>query len=280
VHGADIDHCAGVGWAHRLLFRVIMRGADRIIACSEALARETSEVFPEVRAKLTWVHNGLDASRYEEIRKLDAVPKPFVLCVCRHVHKKGVDTLLQAFALIRDDVPDQSLVVVGDGPLLSEHKALARRLQIEHRVLFTGEVPHWDTQSFFSQCELFVLPSRAEPFGVVLLEAAYYSKPIVCTRVGGVPEIITNGVDGIVVEPDDPRGMAAQILRLLRDRELGQRLGDAAHDTLLARFLWRSRIQEYIDIFEGSRGHSLAVASQETPSPTSNRGRVASADMR
>jgi glycosyltransferase involved in cell wall biosynthesis len=278
VHGADVDGCAGADWIHRLLFRGIMRGADRIVACSEALARQTAEAFPEVREKVTWVHNGLDPSRYVEARE-SAVPQPFLLCVCRHVHKKGVDTLLRAFALIRDDAPDVSLVLVGDGPLFREHKGLAARLQIEDRVVFMGEVAHSDVPPFFSKCTLFVLPSRAEPFGLVLLEAAYHSKPIVCTRVGGVPEIITSGVNGLLVESDDPSAMAAQILTLLRNDELARRLGGAAHATLFARFLWKDRIQDYIDIYEGRRGPSLDKEEQETRSAV-RHDPVASVDLR
>ena len=96
-----------------------------------------------------------------------------------------------------------------------------------------------------------MLPSRAEPFGLVLLEAAYHKKGIVCTRVGGVPEIITDGVNGVLVEPDDPAGMAAQIVALLRNPELAERLGDQAYATLMTRFLWKDRIHDYIEIYEG-----------------------------
>ena len=108
-------------------------------------------------------------------------PGPSCWRVCRHVRKKGVDTLLHAFALVLRDVPELSLVLVGGGPLLEEHKALARRLRIEHQVVFMGEVSHAEVSAFFAACTLFVLPSRAEPFGIVLLEAAYYGKAIVGT---------------------------------------------------------------------------------------------------
>jgi glycosyltransferase involved in cell wall biosynthesis len=173
-----------------------------------------------------------------------------------------------------------SLVLVGDGPLLSEHKILATRLQIERQVLFVGEVAFKNVPSYFAQCTVYVLPSRSEPFGLVLLEAADYGKPIVCTRVGGVPEIITDGVDGVIVEPDDPASMAAEILTILRDGDLGRRLGNAARETLVARFLWKDRIRDYIEIFQGSAGPSLSVGLQERQSSASHDERVASADIR
>ena len=184
----------------------------------------------------------------------------FVLCVCRQVHVKGVDVLLKAFALIHNEVPDVSLVVVGDGPLLAEHKALAARLAIAHRVVFKGEVSHSDVPGFFSTCALFVLPSRSEGFSITLLEAAYHGRPIVCTRVGGSPELISDGINGLLVEPDDPAAMAAHMLTILRNEELARRLGEAARETVRARFLWKDRIQDYIDIYEGRPGlHSSRV---------------------
>jgi glycosyltransferase involved in cell wall biosynthesis len=256
VHGADIDSYAQLGLVERWLFRRIMRGADRIVACSGALARQTIEAFPDTRGKVSYVYNGVNLAHYVPVPHTRALPRPFLLGVCRHVRKKGVDTLLRAFAVVARDVPELSLVLVGAGPLLDEHKALARSLRLEDRVAFMGEVAHDEVSSFFAACTLFVLPSRAEPFGLVLLEAAYHGKAIVATRVGGVPEIIASGVNGVLVEPDDPGGMAAQILTLLNQPELARQLGGRARQTLATRFLWEERILDYIAIFEGRPGPS------------------------
>jgi L-malate glycosyltransferase len=265
VHGADIDSYERASWLNRWLLRSIVSGADRVVACSAGLARQTAAVFPEHASKISWVHNALDVQRYrvsgETTRPL---PQPFILCVCRHVLKKGVDTLLRAFALVQRDVPEVSLVLVGDGPLLAEHRALARTLQIDQRVVFMGDVPHAQVSSIFERCALFVLPSRSEPFGIVLLEAAWHGKPIVATRVGGVPEIITDGTDGLLIEADDPKDMARRIVMLLRDPERAARLGRAAHRTLHERFMWKDRIRDYIDIFEGAPGPALMVAAGST----------------
>jgi glycosyltransferase involved in cell wall biosynthesis len=269
VHGSDITDLANARWVDKFVCREIMRGADRIVACSEALAKRTSTIFPEVRAKISRVYNALDDARFTTVRELDSVPSTFVLCVCRHVYLKGVDTLLRAFASIHNIVPGLSLVLIGDGPLLSEHKALADTLEIRDRVIFIGGVGHSDLPSFFSKCSLFVLPSRAEAFGLVLLEAAFHGKPIICTRVGGLPEIISNDVNGILVDADEPREMAAQMLTLLQNNEVAQRLGKAAHETVLSHFLWRDRINDYIDVYEGrpepSHAHGMREVLRRTP---------------
>ena len=254
VHGADVDSYAVSDWMTRLLMRLVVSSADRVVACSAALAKETARVFPTHSHKMSWVHNALDLTRYGKQNTPAVFPRPYLLCVCRHVAKKGVDTLLNAFRIVKDEIAGLSLVLVGDGPLLTEHKAVAMRLGVDDKVAFIGEVPVAQVAPFFAGCEVFVLPSRAEPFGIVVLEAAYYSRPIVCTRVGGLPEIVTDGVDALMVEPDDPKSMAARILTLLRDPALAARLGEQAHRTLHERFLWKERIEDYIGIYEGRPG--------------------------
>jgi glycosyltransferase involved in cell wall biosynthesis len=153
---------------------------------------------------------------------------------------------------------------VGNGPLLETHKALACSLGIEGAVSFVGNVAHDAVAGFFDNCSLFVLPSRAEPFGLVLLEAAFHQKGLVCTRVGGVPEIIADNENGLLVEPDDPTRLAAKVIELLRDPERAHALGAAAHQTLMTRFLWKDRIHDYIAVYEGRRDDSPVAFAAAT----------------
>jgi len=251
IHGAEIDYYRDDSdWLSRLLLRMIVRGARRVVACSSDLARQTREAFPELADRVTFVHNGVDLASFAGISTQRKLPESFLLCVSRQVHKKGLDTLLRAFVEVARDFPQISAVFVGAGPLLEEHQALATRLGIERKVFFMGDVPHREIATFFERCQLFVLPSRAEPFGIVLLEAAYYCKPIVCTRVGGVPEILVDGVSGSFVEPDDPPAMAASILNILYHPEFASTLWTRAHETLMARFLWSDRVHDYTAIFD------------------------------
>lgn len=267
VHGADVDGYTGLSRAGRLVCRLIMRGADVIVACSEALARQTKEVFPPAARKVTYVHNGLDPSRYRHASKSVGVPKPYLLSVCRHVHKKGIDTLLHAFVAIRREFPSLALALVGNGPLLETHKALARTLGIEDAVSFIGNVAHDEVSCFFEDCTLFVLPSRAEPFGLVLLEAAYHKKAVVCTAVGGVPEIMTNNQNGLLVQPDDPPAIATKIIELVRDPKRAHALGTRAYQTLMTRFLWKDRIHDYIAIYEGRHDDARVASSTAISTP-------------
>jgi glycosyltransferase involved in cell wall biosynthesis len=249
VHGADIDAYADAPALQRFYCRLIMRGATRVIACSEALARHTLAAFPMLGDRVTCVYNGLDLAQPQTPQPI-GLPHPFVLSVCRHVRKKGIDVLLRAFARIAGELPDTSLVLVGGGPLLDEHKRLAAELGIETRVLFVGDVPHDRVGAYFDACTLFVLASRAEPFGLVILEAARARTGIIATRVDGVAEILTDGMDAMLVEPDDPEALADQIAYLLHNAALAEQLGVQAYRTLITRFLWNDRIHDYIEVFQ------------------------------
>jgi glycosyltransferase involved in cell wall biosynthesis len=251
VHGADIDRYQEVRPIQRLLLRLVMRGAHHIVACSRAMADQTARAFPTARAKITYVHNGLILDDLPDPRTPPGITGPFILAVCRQVPKKGVDTLLHAFDRVRRELPGIELVIIGDGPELEKHRALARELGLAEEVRFLGDRAREDVFPFLSACSVFVLPSRAEPFGLVLLEAAYYKRPIVCTAVGGVPEIITDNVSGFLVPADDPAAMATKTMALLRGPRLAERFGVRAHHTLLTTFRWEDRMRDYLAIYEG-----------------------------
>jgi glycosyltransferase involved in cell wall biosynthesis len=264
VHGADVDRYAGATRAERFLLRLIMRGADRIVACSEAMASQTMETFPAILRKVTHVHNAVHLADFDDARGNPLVKGPFVLSVCRQVQKKGVDTLLRAFGRLQE-FPDLMLVVIGAGPLLESNRALARALGIEGRVVFTGNLPHAEVLPYIAACRLFVVPSRAEPFGLVVLEAAYYRKGMVCTRVGGIPEILTDNATALLVEPDDHIALAEKMAILLRDPDRAARFGNQAHQTLMRRFRWDDRVHDYLAIYETSSPSTTAFSAARVP---------------
>src|SRR5262249_51198868 len=183
VHGADVDRHTTDTVARRLIRRLVMRGAHQVVACSAAMVAQTIDVFPFVRTKITHVHNGLNPSDLPMPpgTGTPAPIQPCLLTVARQVAKKGIDTLLRAFALLERDFLDLRLVIVGDGPKIEEHRRLARELGIESRTTFAIDPPRLQVLRYFAACSVVVVPSRAEPFGLVVLEGAYYSKPMVCT---------------------------------------------------------------------------------------------------
>ncbi|MEN3541011.1 glycosyltransferase family 4 protein [Microbispora sp. ZYX-F-249] len=146
---------------------------------------------------------------------LDRVPAPRVLYVGRLHEQKGVDVLLRALALPAD--PPVELLVVGDGPRARELWELAERLGVAARVHMCGFVPHEEIPALLGGADPLVLPSRYEELGTVLVEAMHAGNPIVATRVGGIPDLVEDGVTGLLVPPGRPEPLAAAIRRLLDD---------------------------------------------------------------
>jgi glycosyltransferase involved in cell wall biosynthesis len=135
---------------------------------------------------------------------------------------KDIATLIQAFAKIVARWPKSKLVLIGGGPLKRDLTNLVKKLTIEDKVIFAGTIEN--ILPAMKTFNLFVLPSLSEAFGITLLEAMKAEVPIVASKVGGIPEIITNKLNGILVETKQPKKLAAAILNLLNDKRLQRKL--------------------------------------------------------
>ena len=150
------------------------------------------------------------------------------------------------------EMPGAYLLIVGEGSRLDALKAIAHEQRIERHVIFTGRRD--DIPAVTAAFDVAVLPSYREAQGLTILEAMALSRPVVASRVGGIPEMITDGVTGLLVPPHDPPALAAAIVRLLRDHPLADVIGRAGHDLVHDRFciqLMVNAVQALYD--EGAR---------------------------
>jgi phosphatidyl-myo-inositol dimannoside synthase len=170
---------------------------------------------------------------------------PTVLTISRLEDRyKGHDVLTRAMALVRATVPDVVWIVIGGGPLREELQALARSLGVADAVRFLGSVDDHERDAWLRRADVFAMPSRlpggglaGEGFGIVYLEAAAYGKPVVAGNVAGALDAVADGETGLLIDPCDPRAVAAAIEKLLLDRELARRLGSAGRNRA-RRFAW------------------------------------------
>jgi len=154
------------------------------------------------------------------------VGKPRVLFVGRLTPQKGVGTLVAAVGLLKD--PSARVLLVGDGPERPALERQAERIGVGDRLHFVGFLAHERLPAMFSHADLLVLPSLYEELGTVLLEAMQAGLPIVASKTGGVPDVIEDGVNGLLVPPADPGALARAIDRLLADSGLARRLSEGA----------------------------------------------------
>jgi len=156
------------------------------------------------------------------------VGKPRVVFVGRLAPQKGVSTLVEAAGLLKD--PSAQVLLVGDGPERPKLEREAKRIGVGDRVRFLGFFAHDRLPAVLAHADLLVLPSLYEELGTVLLEAMQAALPIVASRTGGIPDVIEDGINGLLVPPGEPEALAHAINHLLADRDLARRLSEGARE--------------------------------------------------
>ena len=162
--------------------------------------------------------------------------RPILGTVANLFPRKGLEFLIQAVGKLKSYYPDIVLVIVGSGDLHYEQhlKQQAKQLNITHNIIFAGFQSN--PELFISRFDIFVLPSIQEGFGIVLLEAMSLSKPIVASRIGGIPEIVEHEKTGLLVKPGDAKDLYQALFTLLNDPEKQKRMGNAGKTRLEGHF--------------------------------------------
>lgn len=225
----------------------LLTEADYITACSRNTLDDMQDYYGSpFDARADVIYNGINLTDFE-VGKPYPHPKPYLLGIGRHVPQKGFDVLLRAFAQAGLDTHD--LLLAGDGPERAALEQLSQMLGVQDRVHFVGRADRPTAVSLFQGCSFFVLPSRQEPQGIVNLEAMAAGKPVIASRVGGVPEIVLDGETGLLVPGEDVSALAEDLGRLAGDAALRDRLGSAGR--LRARqFAWPLIAEQYLGVYE------------------------------
>lgn len=233
---------------------VILRLTDRVIAVSGHLRDQLLSVGlrPD---RVTVARNAIDVAGFT----LDALPRgqirrelgladgPLVTVVGRLSGEKGHYDLLRAGVLVKAAEPTVRFLIVGDGPLRNQLETMATEVGLADSVIFTGY--RSDVASCLAASDLFVLPSLREGIPSVLLEAMSIGLPVICTRVGGVPEVVTDGETGMLVAPSSPTQLAEAILYLLYDPARAQQMGVKGRDRVVAEFAPARVVAQWAEIY-------------------------------
>jgi glycosyltransferase involved in cell wall biosynthesis len=230
---------------------------DRLIVPSEAIARKVRAEGRE-GARFAIVPNGIDLSRFSgsvrpcALRGEYGIPSsaPLLGVVARLEPEKGHRHLIEAMPAILRAVPEAWLAVIGEGSEADALRAQAAALdsRVAARVLFTGRRD--DVSALTADLTLAVLPSLREAQGISLLEAMARGVPVVASEIGGIPEVVTDGVDGRLVPPGDPAALADAIVELVRDPALRHRLGEAGRRTVADRFSIDAQVRAIQTVYD------------------------------
>jgi glycosyltransferase involved in cell wall biosynthesis len=221
---------------------IYLKDYDFIITTSNIYYKK-SKTLRKFQNKTRTIYNGVDCKRfnpevYSEDIKVDLEIKDskvilFVAALTKWHRYKGLDILIEAFKLIRN--MDIKLLIVGGGNLKSEYEAYAKSVNVADKVLFVGEVSDEVLPKYYSLADMLVLPSkdRSEGFGLTILEANASGKPVIGSNVGGIPAILNDNDNGILVPPNNPSLLADAICRLTKDDKLRDRMGERGRQIAL-----------------------------------------------
>jgi L-malate glycosyltransferase len=244
---------------HTRLDRMCTRLAHSVIAVSHQTRRVMLEQERAPAAKVVMIHNGIDLSRVaapsgQEVaalrRELDLGDDVAVLAVVARLHpEKGQEYLFRALPqLLTATGGKLRLLVAGTGPFRQAYEREVSALGVEGAVRFLGF--RTDVTRILAASDVVVLPSIAEAFGLVLAEAMAMRRAVVATRVGGIPEIVEDGVSGILVPPASPKALADAISSLLCDPLRREQLGEAGRRRVVETFRFETMMKRYEALYE------------------------------
>jgi glycosyltransferase involved in cell wall biosynthesis len=239
-----------VDWIGKLVHRIAFQsGAVLPVSISQAVANTVQAVYgSNIHSPV--IYNGISTSRFYSHRKHDNKKSEtdiVLLHIGRFAPEKNHLLLIESFALAVKDYPNMQLWLIGDGLLRPAMERLVNEKCLSSAILFFGALP--DVKDYLADCDLFILSSDWEGFGIVVAEAMAAGKPTIATCVDGVPELVVDGVTGILVPPQNPQALAQGILHLAKNPDLRQRMGKAAEEQARERFDISRTAKEYESLY-------------------------------
>ena len=219
------------------------------VAVSEAMLDDVLRLVPEISGRSSVIHNSIDEP------EMQPSPLPFdppqLLCLGRVVREKGFDIAIDAFSRMkRERFPGIRLVIAGDGPAREELEVQAAALDLSDSVIFTGWVQPDDVPALIDSATVMIVPSRwREAFGNVAVQAMQMGRPVIAADVGGIPEIVAEGITGYIVPSESPDILARTMERLLVERETAVRLGAAGRARAVKDFPFERHVDEHEQLY-------------------------------
>lgn len=220
----------------RIILQKYINIYRRIISTSPHYA-ERSKILSTLSKRVTVVPNGVDCQRFHPTTRGNAITDKlrldgkfvilFVGALTKWHGYKGLDVLLNATKRASQENPNLALIVVGDGELRQCYSLMSHKLAVERIVTFVGDIADEVLPQYYAACDVLVLPSRdmSEGFGLTLLEANATGKPVIASNVGGIPAVVKNGYNGILVPPNDTTALSRAVLSFVKDLRKAREMG-------------------------------------------------------
>lgn len=238
------------------LNRYLNKRTSKIITVSNALKNEIEGGEAVNPNKIKTIYNCVDISSYKgnpslDLRKEYNIDSNTLIigCISRLIPSKGVQDLINALALIKNEI-NLFVFIAGDGPYLEYLKSMIKDMKLDN-IEFLGYRD--DIPDFLRNIDIFVLPSYSEGFGLSVAEAMFLEKPVIATDVGGIPEIIKNNVNGLIVKPGKPQELAVAIKKLASDERMRKEFSLKGKEYVINNFSREKMLNEIDFIYDSLR---------------------------
>ncbi|MFH2499732.1 glycosyltransferase [Morganella morganii] len=258
VWGSDVYDFPKKSPLHKLLILRNLKSADRIASTSHCMAEQTNSLLSPHR-NIFITPFGVDTALFQDIKN-DIKNDSIVIGTIKTMeHKYGIDTLIEAFSLLKDKIKEYDhdlserlrLRLVGGGSEINNLKKLAHDKKISNCVDFIGPIPHNQVPSELSKLDIFVALSRldSESFGVAVIEASAAKKPVVVSNVGGLPEVVKDNKTGFIVSKNNHFDAADAIEVLVKSQDLRESMGNNGANFVAEHYEWKSCVKKMIDLY-------------------------------
>ena len=234
-------------WLYEKIFlRRLLNKSDVIITASEFI---TKDFIKDYSYKTITIPTGVDIIKFKPGRTNPKNRILFVANLRKVEDHKGLKYLLTAVYLIKDKIPDIKLIIIGDGDYRKYYEELCNDLKIIKNVIFKGRLDEKELVKEYQNTNLLILPSLFEATPNVLLEAMACKKPVVGSNVGGVPYLIDNNINGLLVPPENPQALADAIIKILNNKILAKQMGENGYNKIKENFTWGIQVNKLIKVY-------------------------------
>jgi glycosyltransferase involved in cell wall biosynthesis len=252
VWGSDVFDFPHKSFLHKSILKFNLKKADKILSTSQVMAKET-KIYTNKEIEVTPFGIDMEQFKTMKIESLFAENDIVIGTVKSLQEKYGIEYLIKAFKILSDKYVNLplKLLIVGSGELEKNLKKLAEDLSIQDKTIFTGKVPFIDVPKYHNMLSVSVSVSvsNSESFGVAIIEASACAKPVVVSNVGGLPEVVEDGVTGIIVPPRNPKITAKAIEKLILDQNLRTQMGTAGRERVRRLYNWKDNVKQMMKVY-------------------------------
>ena len=206
-----------------------------IITNSRYTHQQITKAYPKLSNKLFQIYKSVDPEHFSSVFKSrqsnNFSGSNTIILVGSNLQRKGIQTLISAAPGLIREIPDIRFRIIGNDPSTPKLIQQCRKLNVETHFYFEGQQSRSQINEAFSEGGVLILPSLTEAFGVVILEAMASGLPVIGTNVGGIPEIIQTGTNGLLIPPNNPEALSKAVIMLLNDLDLRQKFAKAGLET-------------------------------------------------